>query len=546
MISAFFQNISLQKKFFFITASAVIFIMVTLGFMFSRWQRDIRYKALERQVRILAETLAIPVRHDLLKNILYEKLGLLESGGIVGEYFSEIYWKDIDLIYLIVLDEHGRVIAHNDANEYGKIYQTPITVNALASDSTIVQKFHDRNLGHDALDIATPLSLGKKRWGTLKFAVSLEKIDKEIHATIVSVIIFTLLLILGALLIITLVSRQFIRPITELARTMEKGSGNILDSTRIDVKGSSEIARLGENFNTMIDRIRKSNLELKQTHEKLLYFARTMEKAGGDMLDVQVDMKDSDEIAFLGQSFNKMIERIRESNLELKQTHEELLQSQKLASIGILASGVAHEINNPLGGMFNCVRMLEEMGENEDFRRRYLGLINDGLNRIEATVGKLLWGSRKKEKIVRRVDIKRSLKDAFDIMDFQIKEHNITYRENVEDGAAVMMDPHDFHQVVLNLMINAVHSMKHGGVLHISAVRNKSDIIIEVSDTGNGIEAEDLDKIFDPFYTTKRPGEGTGLGLWVTYEIVKNYDGEISVCSKINKGTTFTVKFSSV
>jgi signal transduction histidine kinase len=155
---------------------------------------------------------------------------------------------------------------------------------------------------------------------------------------------------------------------------MESAGGDMLD-VRANIKGQNEIAFLGQSFNRMIDRIRESNLKLKQTHEKLLQFARTMERAGGDMLNVKADIKGQDEIAFLGQRFNKMIDRIRESNLELKKTHEKLLQSEKLASLGILASGVAHEINNPLGGILNCVHMLEQKDDNDDYRKRYLKLI---------------------------------------------------------------------------------------------------------------------------------------------------------------------------
>ncbi|TNF54259.1 HAMP domain-containing protein, partial [bacterium] len=289
---------------------------------------------------------------------------LIEEGKIIGNYFSEIFKKkDMDFVYLTVLNERGKVIAHNDTNEYGKTYQDPITVNALASDTTIVQQYYDNSIGHEALDVATPLLLGKKRWGTLKFAISLKKVDQEIHTTIVSTIILTLLLLIGGFCIIIILSRRFIEPVTQLAQTMESAGGDMLD-VRANIKGQNEIAFLGQSFNKMIDRIRKSNLELKQTHDKLLQFARTMEKAGEDMLNVKAETKGHDEIAFLGQRFNKMIDRIRESNLELKQTHDKLLQSEKLASLGILASGVAHEINNPLGGIFNCIHMLET-GEKE-------------------------------------------------------------------------------------------------------------------------------------------------------------------------------------
>jgi signal transduction histidine kinase len=228
-----------------------------------------------------------------------------------------------------------------------------------------------------------------------------------------------------------------------------------------------------------------------------------------------------------------MIDRIRQSNLELQSTHEKLLQAEKLASLGILASGVAHEINNPLGGLFNCVDMLEERGEDKNFRQRYLS--------IENTVGKLLWMSSTGEKIPQDIEFKQALSDAFGLVEYKLKKSSISYKENIEAELAVWFDPYDLQQVLINLMINAVQSMPEGGILTINAFCKRSKVILEVSDTGEGIDKEDISKIFDPFYTTKQPGEGTGLGLWLTYEIVHSYGGVISVTSRKNEGTTFSI-----
>jgi signal transduction histidine kinase len=190
--------------------------------------------------------------------------------------------------------------------------------------------------------------------------------------------------------------------------------------------------------------------------------------------------------------------------------------------------------------------MLEQNGDDKDFRQQYLKLIKDGLVRIEDTVGKLLWMSRKQGKNLQTVGIKQTVKDIYPFIEHRIEKKNITYNEHIQDDITVSIDPIDLQQVMINLMINAIQSMKQGGTLSVNAFRNNSKVILEVSDTGDGIEEENLDKIFDPFYTTKRPGEGTGLGLWLTYEIVKNYDGEISVHSKKGKGSTFTIKFNRV
>jgi signal transduction histidine kinase len=543
MTPASFKHLSLQGKFIIVTFSAVILSMVVTGLQIARRESIIMHRDIEREGILLAETLAIPIMNDLL----YERLGLVEEGGLIDNYITGIFSKkEINLIYIAVLDENGRIVSHNDFNEYGLVYDDPITVKALASDSTLVQKFHDQQTGSHALDFSTPLSIGKKRWGTLKFAVSLKVLNQEVQSIILNVSIITIMMLAISFGVIFLLSRKFIMPITELAKTMERAGGDRLDVRVITKSGSDEIARLGQSFNRMIDRIRDSNLEIKSTHDKLLKFVSVIEKAEGDTLDVKVDMEGSKEIVLLCQSFNQLIDRIRESNIELTKTNKKLLQSQKLAAIGILAAGVAHEVNNPLGGLFNCVDMLKEKGEDSDFRRRYLDLLKDGLSSIENTVGKLLWMSSKGEKKPQDVDVRQALSDAFGLVEYKLKKSNISYMENIEAGLAVRLDPIDLQQALINLMFNAVQSMKEGGIMTINAFSKGSKVILEVNDTGEGIEDTDILKIFDPFYTTKAPGEGTGLGLWLTYDIVNSYGGEITVTSKKNEGTTFSVKLKNI
>jgi len=484
---------------------------------------------------LLAETLAIPIGIALIS----ERLGPVEKGALIGKYFAQIYYtRNIDLIYLGILDETGRVMAHNDLSESGKIYDDPLTIKALAANAKLVQKYYDHKTGHAALDFAAPIVVNGKRWGILKFALSLEGLDEEIQATIISVVVLALILIAGGFGIIVLLSSHFIRPIIELSKTMENAGEAAID-VKADIQGSDEIALLGRSFNNLMDRIRESNLRIVRTHEELLQFISAIEKAGGDSLDLKIQVQGSSEIALLCGSFNKMIDRIREAGLELKLTNERLLQSEKLASIGILAAGVAHEINNPLGGMFNCLQLLEKTAKGDELVERYHHLLNDGLRRIENIVGKLLWMSRKSEKQPRIVVIQQAVDDIFGFIEYRMKENNIRLLQNIERGVSVFIDPLDFQQFMINLMINAIQSMRHGGTLGIKAYRDRAMAVIEITDEGEGIDDKNINNIFDPFFTTKSPGEGAGLGLWLTYEIVRSYNGEITVVSVKGKGSTF-------
>ncbi|MEK6673495.1 MAG: ATP-binding protein [Nitrospirota bacterium] len=477
-----FTGLGLQYKFILLTTISIVLLTSIIGYMAVKREKDILYEEAERQGKLLGETLSIPIINDLI----YEKLGLIEEGGLLDNYVMEIFnRRDVDLLYITILDVTGRVISHNNISEYGKVYSDPVTLNAMQSEETVIRPFSTK--GHNALDFGVPILIGKKRWGALRFAISLQKVEQNIIATVKKIIILTLFFLVSGFVVIILLSRRFINPITHLASTMER--------------------------------------------------------TGAGFLDVKVDVKGHDELAVLGERFNSMIERIRQANEELRKTHEKLVQSEKLASIGILASGVAHEINNPLGGLFNCLQMLKQKGDNPEFRDKYMELIAEGLERIENTVNRLLWTARKGEHKAVNLRVRDAVNDVFSFLEYKVRKNKIQFSNEIDNGLSIVIDPHDFQQVALNLFINAIHAMQNGGSLKVSGYRTDSKAIIEVMDTGTGISHENLNKIFDPFFTTKPTGEGTGLGLWLTYEIIKNYNGDIYVQSEQGRGAKFIMSF---
>ena len=478
----FFSALSLRYKFILLTTMAIVVFMSVIGYLAVAREKNILYSEVEKQGRLLGETLAIPIINDLI----YERLGLVEEGGLLDNYILEIFnKKDADLLYIAILDEEGRVISHNNIAEYGKVYTDPSTTNTLKADRTTVQRLSAGE--HQALDFGVPLSIGKKRWGSLKFAMSLENVEHEILATIKKIVILTIVLLIVGFAIILLLTRRFIGPISQLAITMEKASG--------------------------------------------------------DYLDVKVEVKGHDELAVLGERFNSMIERIRQANEELKKTHEKLVQSEKLASVGILAAGVAHEINNPLAGILNCLQMLRQNGDNPALRAKYQDLVQEGVERIETTVSKLLWMSRKGEHAPVDMNIRNAVESVYSFLDYKMKKAKIAFKNEVAADLRFTFDINDFQQLLLNLFINAIHAMGNGGTLEVKGSSKDAMVFLEVIDSGCGIAQENIGRIFDPFFTTKPTGEGTGLGLWLTYEIIRNYGGEIAVESVAEMGSRFIMNF---
>jgi two-component system sensor histidine kinase HydH len=165
------------------------------------------------------------------------------------------------------------------------------------------------------------------------------------------------------------------------------------------------------------------------------------------------------------------------------------------------------------------------------------------MDRIESTVSKLLWMSRKAEHTPVDLGMKSAVENVHSFLKYKIRKGGIVFRNDVPDDLHFTIDVHDIQQLLLNLFINAIHAMESGGILTVKGSREEAAVIVEVVDTGCGIAPENVGRIFDPFFTTKPTGEGTGLGLWLTYEIVRNYDGEITVRSKEGEGSRFIMRF---
>lgn len=225
-----------------------------------------------------------------------------------------------------------------------------------------------------------------------------------------------------------------------------------------------------------------------------------------------------------------------------KRLEEQMMRTEKLSAVGQLSMGVAHEINNPLSGMMNCVRTLTEEGEDESLRKRYLSLLEKGLNRIESTVRQLLGFAKEYKFEFVSCELDDLIMDTIRLIDHKIKRGDIRLQLNLNcKGKKYLLPVNHIQQVILNIVINAIHAMPQGGILTIETHEGNKNLTAKISDTGIGIPRENMKRIFDPFFTTKDVGVGTGLGLSLSYGIIKKLGGEIDVESEVGKGSTFKV-----
>jgi two-component system NtrC family sensor kinase len=227
---------------------------------------------------------------------------------------------------------------------------------------------------------------------------------------------------------------------------------------------------------------------------------------------------------------------------KLHQTQEQLLQSEKLAAMGRLTSQIAHELNNPLYGIMNTLELLKTEVPRESKRRKILEMALSETVRLTDMLRKMLSFSKPDEEEKQATDINVILDEIILLHEKQLREHSIKVSTSFSpELGKVLASKNQLRQVFLNMIANARDAMPDGGTLTVVTKLVKEIVYIEISDTGVGIREENLDKIFDAFFTTKDSIKGVGLGLSVCYGFIEDHGGDIKVQSRQGEGTTFTI-----
>ncbi len=262
------------------------------------------------------------------------------------------------------------------------------------------------------------------------------------------------------------------------------------------------------------------------------------------MSDIDITLPaQNDEVGFLFTRFGRMVERLEGSKKDLERAQQQIYQAEKLASIGRLASGVAHQVNNPLNGIRSCIYAIQQDPSNHTQTAAYLGLISEGILTIESVVKKLLGFARQEAHSDDIIDINTPILQVTGLFDLRLKEKNIAVALSLSGSPCrARIDSHLFQEVFMNLLLNSYDAVESGGTIEITTgTRGNTHVVMTIRDTGCGIDPADMKTIFDPFFSTKPEGTGTGLGLSVCLGIVESHNGTIGVQSVPGEGTAFTI-----
>lgn len=350
--------------------------------------------------------------------------------------------------------------------------------------------------------------------GVLDVAFDLKPLDQEMQSARQEVYVVTGIQIILIGLFIVFFTRRFVdRPIRELIAGTRAVSQMQLGHV-IEISSSQELGELAHAFNLMSERLDKAMTELNQAAQDL-------------------EMK------------------VKERTRELEVAHQKLLQSDRLASLGQLSATVAHEINNPISGVLNLAMLLDRVLRDNGIPKervaefkKYLGQIINETTRVGRIVSDLLAFSRRSKPQSANVDLNSVIRNTLLILKHRLELGDVKLELHLSDTLPrIECDSSQMQQVIINLVMNgaeACQSKGHGTVTILTG-QDVNSVVLEISDTGDGIPSDVMPKIFDPFFTTKGEGKGVGLGLSVVYGIVDAHGGDISADSKVGEGTIFKV-----
>ena len=358
---------------------------------------------------------------------------------------------------------------------------------------------------YEAIKIAAPVSISGNKRGTVFIYQPLSSLEENmvLSQRLIALWIIVFLVII-ALFGFYILSRRIVKPVHELIRATEKiGSGRFPEHAEI---GSvKEINQLYSALRAMYDEIEGGKRRLRDK-----------------------------------------IRELEETNAELKVTQKELIAAEKLASLGQLSAGVAHEIGNPLSAIKVYSEVLKRAPDIDNEKRD--GIINDILRevgRVDRIIRTLLDYARPRKSSLQITGINQAIKDTAELVRSQGVLKNIRLTLDLtEESPSIIADPGQLSQVIINLILNSRDALGDSGEIVISTrCGGEEEVIVSVRDDGAGIPREIIDKIFDPFFTTKDPGQGTGLGLSVSARIVETFEGVMRVESTEGNGSLFTIIF---
>lgn len=455
------------------------------------------YDLFENEINRHGITITKSVAERSVDDILYDDLSSLNK--LVADKMR----IDSNIAYIFIVDENNHILAHS----FNDIVPLSLLSLETNKDKETIQRVVDKRSAENSIrDFSIPIlqgNLGKVRVGIFEesFNTSINKIN---NFFLLMVLLFLALGVFSAFIFSYIITLP-IKKISKLADNLD------LNSTQLNLE-------IFKTKNFIQNLLQNKHIE--------------------------------DEIDVLTVKFNEMVFRLKNTYADLNEAQISLIQSEKMASLGTLSAGLAHEINNPIAGIKNCIRRISEAPENVKQNVVYFEMMEEAVLKIEKVVGGLLNFTRKPKLEYTKVQLKDIIDNVLLLSAFQLEKSRITLiKKYTESIPLILVSSNQIEQVILNLLLNSIDAINEkkeknpdfNGEIYFDLHKNEEYVEFEISDNGIGIAEDQLQAVFDPFFTLKKIRQGTGLGLTVCYNIIEQHQGKIVAKLNPTDGMKFII-----
>ncbi|MCU0453907.1 MAG: ATP-binding protein [Bacteroidetes bacterium] len=469
---------SLRARILAFTGAVLIILLLLISQVLLYQWRDVIIAKERDAVIAVSQTFSV----TLLDALIREERTPAAREGILQTSVDDFLRSLREVAYVSIADPTGQLLAVGPVLSAD---QVPHGNSGPASTEGIGTRIYADPAFGWVLEVHMPLRIGQRSWGAATIGFNAEPIREEVRRLFMFLFLTTMIVSAVTLVVLYLLATRLTRSLSRLVQEMD----------RVDLVPGSDVAAT----------------------------------------------QPGDDVAFLFHRFDLMKRRIETSRRQLEDAQRQVYQAEKLASIGRLASGVAHQVNNPLNGIRSCLYAIDKEPSHVAQTKEYVGLIGEAITSIETVVQKLLGFARTPLATKGETDVAVMTRKVADLFDVRLREKQVRLTLDVaNDLPPAAIDPQLFQEIVMNLLLNSYDAVGNGGSVRIEARRSDEEsLVVAVSDDGMGIAAEDQARIFEPFFTTKEIGQGTGLGLSVCQSIVESHGGRLSVSSEPGRGATF-------
>jgi two-component system NtrC family sensor kinase len=494
-----FYRLSLKTKFVLVTSSLILAICGSLFFFIESILRTYLRSEMQEQAGEIAQGL-----QDQLENFYNPALVQTTAERLLHERPEisriAVYQRIGNVMQLFIQSSTAELPGHTS------LYKTAVT-----QKSPFRYEFSYHN--QEFWEFAYPILSNKEVHGLTAVTLNFSQYKRLLSALGGG----SLLILIAGLILMLIAMGLYVeitvhRPLAEIVQAMEKVKESNFD-TRVKPHSLDEIGRLAEYFNSMTLSLGEANVEIRRQNR---------------ILDQRVKEATSELLA---------------RNLELYQVQDELRRASRLATAGQVAAMLAHDLGSPLSSISGHIQLMLEDPERSSQDRERLQLLLNQVERLSDTIRNFLTNVSTPALQVQECDVNALIRHLIQLVTPLIRERNIEIILNLQDSppAVIKADPHQLQQVFLNLFTNAMDAMRDGGTLTVKTKTLNGNVEILIEDSGQGIPAENLKNLFQPFFSTKEFGKGTGLGLAICKEIIRAHGGDITVESRKGAGTQFKI-----